>query len=123
MGHNFIQVGPSLGITREDSCDQISGCIRNSNMVRERVAILSDTPVRCLDISRLKRRFANDQSVNNDTERPNINFVRVATLAFKHLGCYVVRSTANCSLLLTIKVELRRKTEVAQLDLHLVVQE
>ena len=43
--------------------------------------------------------------------------------AFEHFGCDVVRSTANGSLLFTVKVELRRQTEIAQLDLHLVVEE
>ena len=92
-------------------------------MVRERVAILSDSPVRCFDVGRFERRLADDKSVDDDAERPDINFIRVTALAFEHLGCDVVRSTANSSLLFTVKVELRRQTEVAQLDLHLVVEE
>ena len=92
-------------------------------MIRERVAILSDSPVRGLDVGRFERRLADDKGVDDDAERPDIDFIRVTALAFEHFGCDVVRSTANSSLLFTVKVELRRQTEIAQLDLHLVVEE
>ena len=92
-------------------------------MIRERVAILSDSPVRGLDVGRFERRLADDEGVDDDAERPDIDFIRVTAFAFEHFGCDVVRSTANSSLLFTVKVELRRQTEIAQLDLHLVVEE
>ena len=41
----------------------------------------------------------------------------------KHFGCDVVRRSANSPLLLAVKIELGGKTEVSQLDLHLVVEE
>lgn len=44
-------------------------------------------------------------------------------LALEHFGGNIVRSTANCSLSLAIKLELGGKTEIADLDLHLVVKE
>ena len=47
----------------------------------------------------------------------------MAALAFEDLRGDIVRRTANRALLLTIKVELRGKAEVAQFDLHLVVEE
>ena len=47
-------------------------------MVRERVTILSNTPVRCLHISRLEGRLAYDESVDDDAEGPNVDFVGVA---------------------------------------------
>ena len=37
-------------------------------MVRERVAILSDSPVRGLDVSRFERRLADDERVDDDAE-------------------------------------------------------
>ena len=45
----------------------------------------------------------------------------MARFAFEHLRCYVVRSSANRALLLTIEVELGCEAEVAQLNLHLVI--
>jgi len=45
----------------------------------------------------------------------------MARFAFEHLWCYVVRSSSNCALLLTIEVELGCEAEVAQLYLHLVI--
>ena len=45
----------------------------------------------------------------------------MARFAFEDLWCYVVRSSANRALLLTIEVELGCEAEVAQLNLHLVI--
>ena len=45
----------------------------------------------------------------------------MSRFAFEHLWCYVVRSSANRALLLTIEVELGCEAEVAQLNLHLVI--
>ena len=45
----------------------------------------------------------------------------MARFAFEHLWCYVVRSSANRALLLAIEVELGCEAEVAQLNLHLVI--
>lgn len=44
-------------------------------------------------------------------------------LALEHLGGDIVRSTANCSLSLAIELELGGKTEITDLNLHLVVKE
>ena len=47
----------------------------------------------------------------------------MATLAFEDFGRNVVRRTANGALFLAVEVEFGRQAEIAQLDLHLVVQE
>ena len=43
--------------------------------------------------------------------------------AFKHLGRDVIRRSTDCALLLAVEIELGGQAEVAQLDLHLVVEE
>ena len=40
---------------------------------------------------------------------------------FEHLWCYIVWSSANRALLLTIEIELGCEAEVSQLNLHLVI--
>lgn len=47
----------------------------------------------------------------------------MTAFAFKDLGSNVVRSTANCSLFLSVEVEFGSQAEVAQLDFHFFVKE
>ena len=123
VGHYFIQVWASLRISRQDSCDKVTGCIRNVDVLGERVAVLPNSAVRGFDISGLKGWFSNDESVDDDTEGPDVNLVGVTALAFKHFWRDIVGSTANRAFFLAIEVEFGGETEIAQLDLHLVVEE
>lgn len=83
---------------------------------------MANSAVSCFHIGCLKRRLANYQRVNNDSQRPDIHFIGVATLAFKHFRSDIVWCAANCSFFLAIKVEFGRKSKVTKLDFHLVVQ-
>lgn len=119
----MVQVRTPLRISRQDSLDEVSSRVRNIDVVWKRIAVLADAPVSCFHVGRLERRFPNNERVDDDAQRPNIHLVRVAALAFEDLGGDIVRRTANRALLLAIKVKLRGKAEVTQLDLHLVVEE
>ena len=92
-------------------------------MVRERILVPFDSSVRGLDVRRLERRLADDQRVHDYAQGPDVDFVRVACPTLQHFRCDVVGCSANGPLLLAIKIELGGKTEVSQLDLHLVVEE
>ena len=76
--HDLIEVGPLLGVAVEDARDQVAGRVADIDVVGERVVVLFDTPVRRFHIGRLERRLADDQCVNDDTQRPYIDFIRVA---------------------------------------------
>lgn len=75
VSHYLFQVWASLRISRQNPSDQVSGCVRNVDMIRERVAILADASVRGLDVSSLEGWFTYDQCVDDDAERPDINFI------------------------------------------------
>lgn len=120
--HDLVKVGPALRITVEDACDEVACRIAYIDVVGKGVAVLFDSSVRGFHVGRLEGRFANNQCVDNDPERPDIDFVRVAGFAFEDFGGDVVGRAANRSLLLTVKVKLGRQTEIAQFDLHLVVK-
>ena len=120
--HDLVKVGPALGITVEDASDQVARRIAYIDVVGKRVAVLLDASVRGFHVGRLEGRFANNQCVDNDPKRPNIDFIRVTRFALKDLGCYVVGRSTNGSLLLAVKVKFGRQTEIAQFDLHLVVK-
>jgi hypothetical protein len=92
-------------------------------MFWEGVLVSFDSSVCGFDISGFKGRFANDQGVNDYTERPNIHFVRMSCSSFQHFRRDVVRSTANGSFLFSIKIELGSQTEVTQFDLHFIIDE
>ena len=92
-------------------------------MLRKTVADLLDSSVRSFHISCLERRLSNDQSVDDNSKRPDIDLVRVPTLSLQNLRGNIIRSTANRSLLLSVEIEFRCKTKITELYLHLVVQE
>lgn len=92
-------------------------------MVREGVLVAFDAAVCGLHVSSFERRFTNDQSINDDAQRPDVYLVGVADAALQHLGSDVVGRTADRALLLALEIEFGCKTEVAELYLHFVVNE
>ena len=47
----------------------------------------------------------------------------MALFAFQYFWCDVVRSSADCSFSLSVKLQFSGETEITNLDLHLVVEE
>ena len=68
MCHYFIQIWASLRVSRQDSLNQVPGCVRNVDVVWERITVLADTPVRRFYIGCFERRFAYDQGVYDNAE-------------------------------------------------------
>ena len=122
MRHYLIKVGPALRVSVEDPRDQVTSRITDIDMVGKRIAVLLNSTISGFDIGSLEGWLPNNQSVNNDTERPNIDFIGVPRFALEHFRGYVVWCTANCSLFLTIKIKLGCKAKISQFDLHLVVK-
>lgn len=75
---DFVQVGTSLRISRQNSLNQVACGIRNVDMVWEGVAVLADTPVRGFDIGSLEGWLTDDERVNDNTKGPDIDLVGVA---------------------------------------------
>ena len=123
MDHNIVDSRPLSRVVVQDLCDQISSTVRNGDVIGEVIRVHSNSLVRRLDIRGLKGRLANDQGVDYHTNRPDVDLVRVTLFAFEDLRRDIVGSTANRALPLTIKLELGSETEIADLDLHLVVKE
>jgi hypothetical protein len=92
-------------------------------VVWERILVSLDPSVRGLDVSGLERRLADYQSIQDYTERPDVDLVGVACSAFEYFWCDVVWRTTNGPLLLSVKIELCGETKVSQFDLHLIVEE
>ena len=75
-----------------------------------------------LDLGCLEWRFSDKESVNNDSNRPDINFIRMS-LAFENLRGYVVGSSAYSFLLFLVVFETSGQAEVTELDFHIFVEE
>ncbi len=82
------------------------------------IFVLLDFSVGVLQGLCLKWRFAYQQGVENATDGPDVYFVAVTSLA-KNLGCNVVRGSAEGSLSLTVKFDVRGQTEIADFDLKI----
>jgi len=91
-------------------------------VLREGVVVLTNSFVGGFHIGRFEGRLAYDQSVDDNSQRPDVHLIGVTTFAFEHLGRNVVGRTANSSLFLAIEVQFGCQSDVAQLYLHLVVQ-
>jgi len=90
-------------------------------MVGEGVLVPFDPSVGGFDVSSFERRFSNDQSVDDDSEGPNVDLVGMTGPALQDFGCNVVGSATNGSFLLSVKIELGSEPEVSEFDLHLFV--
>lgn len=91
-------------------------------MIWEGVLIPLDSSVCGFDISGFERRFAYNQSVDDNSKRPDVNLIRMPSSSFQNLWSNVVWCSANGSFLLSVKVELGRKSEVSKFDLHFIIQ-
>ena len=121
MHANLVKGGSCGWITRQNSRNQISCLIGNWNVIWERILVSLDSSVRGFDVRGLERRLAYDQRIQDDTERPDVDFVRVACSSLEHFWGNIVWRTANSSFLFTIEIEFGCKAKVSQFDLHLVI--
>lgn len=122
MHHDLVQGWSGRGVSSQDSRNQISGLVRNWYVLWEGVLVSLDSSVRGFDISGLEWRFAYNQGVDNDAERPDVDLIAVACSALKHFRSYVVGSSANGPLLLAFKIEFGCQAEVSKLNKHFVIQ-
>ena len=123
MSQNLINRWSLGRVIRQNSLDNISSIVRNLHVVREIVVVHPDSLVSGLHIVSLEWRLADDERVNDDSEGPNIDLVRVTLLAFEDLRSNVVWSTTDGSFALSVELEFSGETEITNLHLHLVVQE
>lgn len=106
MSEDFVYSGSSSWIIGKNSLDQILSVLRDLNIFRERIIVHSNPFVSSFDVIRLKWRFANDQSVDDDTEGPDINLVRMSLLTFQDLWGDIIWSTTNGSFAFSVKLKL-----------------
>ena len=123
MRHDLVNRWSSGRVIIQNFGNKVPCRFTDSDLLWERVAVHSDSLVGGLDVIGFKWRLSDDESVNDDAERPYIDFIRVSLLTFENLWSDVVGCTTNRPLSLSIKLELGRKTKITDFDLHLVVEE
>lgn len=92
-------------------------------MVRKLIVVLSDSSVGGLNVISFEGRLSDNEGVDDDSERPDVDFVRVTLLSFQYFRSDIVRGTTDSSLPLTIKFKFGSKTKISEFDLHLVIKE
>lgn len=123
MRHNLVDRWSSGRVVVQNFSNEVPGRLTNSYLFWERVAIHSDSLIGSLNVIGFKWWLTDDEGVNDDTKRPDINLIRMSLLSFENLGGNIVGSTTDGSLPFTIKLELGGKTEITYLDFHFVVEE
>lgn len=123
MHANVVNRWSLSRVVVQDLRDEIASCIRDADVVRESISVHTDSLVSRLDVGSLKGRLTNDECVNDDSDRPNIDLVGMTLLTLEHFGSDVVWCTTDSTLPLTIELELRGQTKITNLNLHLVVKE
>lgn len=75
MHHDIINSGSLGRVVVKDLCDEVASVICDANLLREVIRVHTNSFVGGLHIGGLEGRLANDKSVNNYTDRPDIDFV------------------------------------------------
>ena len=75
MHHDVVNSRPLGWVIVQNFGDQVTGTVRDRDILWEIIRVHSDPLVGSLDVGRLKGRLANDESVNDDTDGPDIDLV------------------------------------------------
>lgn len=79
--------------------------------------------VNSLDVLRLERRTADNESIEDDTDRPGVHLETVPVRSVEqHLRSDIIRGTADRLLALTRILNKRRQSEITDLDVHVAIQ-
>lgn len=92
-------------------------------MVWEVVSVHADALIGGLDVRRLEGGLANNKRVDDDANRPDIDLIGVALLAFEDFRSDIIWRAANSALALTVELELSGETKVTNFNFHLVIEE
>jgi len=79
---DLVEIRPELRVTIQNFLNQITRLVRNVHVLWKSVVVLLDASISSFHIRCLERRLANNQCVNNDTQRPNVHLVRMTIPAF-----------------------------------------
>ena len=122
MIESLLPVASLLHIDCEESTDQVFAFVRDEfELVMFEMVISFFYLVFHNGFFRLERKKARDKCIKNDSEGPNVYFVRMTLFPFQDLWCNIVGCSTDCSFALTVKLELGCKTEITDFDFHLVV--
>lgn len=123
MAEDLIDSGALGRIVVQNLGDEVARRICYSYVFGEVVSVHANALISGLDIAGLKWRLSNNQRVDNDTDRPDVNLIGVTLFALEHFGRNIVGCAADGSLSFTIELQLCCQTEIADFHFHLVIYE
>jgi len=103
---DLVDSGSLRRVIVQNLGDEVASRVADLYVFREVVRIHANTLVGGLDIRGLKWWLTNDQSVDDNADRPDVDLVGMTLLALEYLWRNVVWRTADSALALTIKLKL-----------------
>lgn len=91
-------------------------------MLREAVETFLDFLIGHFDLWSLKGRLSYQDCIKHNTQRPNVNLVRVSDLVSQHLWSEVVWCPAHCMTFFSVKLEFCSQTEVSEFYFQILVK-
>lgn len=95
---------------------------KSTKMYRKLILALFDSLQSLSLILGLERRLAEQHGETDDSNRPEVHFVRVTERTWHDLRCQVVQCPTNTDFLLIIEFEFGGFSEITHFDLHVIVE-
>lgn len=123
MLEHLVKVHPLVGVDNEALFDKVLGSLAHIDVFGEAKGTCLDLLVGLLDLNGLEGRPSTEHRIQDDSDRPVINFIGVSTVLVKNLWGEIVRCSADGPLTFILVEHLCCQTEVSNLEHHPVGQE
>ena len=123
MCKHFRQIHTFKWIYDQALFDEVFRVWACLNVIRELESTSLDLLVGLLHLLRLERWATMQHGIENDTDRPEVNFIAVSIGSVEHFWCKIIWSSANCSFTLTLVENLRSKSKISNLESHSLCEE
>lgn len=92
-------------------------------MFWEWIRIHSNFFISSLDIWGFKGWLSNEKCVDNNSQTPNIDFIRMTSSSIKNFWSDIIGCTTNSSLFFSIEFKFSSKTKISKFNFHFIIQE
>mmetsp|Transcript_111327 Transcript_111327/g.278756 ORF Transcript_111327/g.278756 Transcript_111327/m.278756 type:complete len:226 (+) Transcript_111327:2013-2690(+) len=121
--NNIIQRWARAWVRSQNAYNQVFDLLGYTEGLRKRILVVANFPVRRLHVGGFKWWSSYDHCVQDDSKGPDVDLVRVPLFAFQNFRRDVIGRTAYCALFLVVVFELSSKTEIANFETIVSIQE
>ncbi len=120
---HLIEVHSKICVDNQTLLDKIFGKLAELDIFREGEGSALDFSVSVLDFLRLEWWASIKHGVENYSDSPVVDFIAMTTFSIQNLWCQIVWSSTDSSLSLTLEENLSSKSEITNLETHLLCEE